>query len=54
MANQTINELVKVADKISVDEIKGKKVTLKITWFDLKGAKKSKKFTLSEKDKIEF
>lgn len=54
MANQTINELVKMADKIVIDEIKGKQVTLKISWFDLKGTKKSKKFLLSEKEKIEF
>lgn len=52
--NQTISELVKIADKISIDGIKGKKVTLKISWFDLKGVKKSKKFELNEKDNIEF
>lgn len=51
---QTISELVKLADKIIIDEIKGKKVTVKISWFDLKGVRKSKKFLLSEKDKIEF
>lgn len=54
MSNQTLSELVKTADKITIDEIKGKKVTLKISWFDLKVVKKSKKFLLSEKDKIEF
>lgn len=54
MLNQTLSELVKTADKITIDEIKGKKVTLKISWFDLKGVKKSKKFLLTEKDKIEF
>ncbi len=54
MSNQTLSELVKTADKITIDEIKGKKVTLKISWFDLKGVSKSKKFLLNEKDKIEF
>ncbi len=54
MANQSITEVVKLADKIVVDQVKGKKVTLKISWFDLKGARKSKKFLLAEKDKIEF
>ena len=54
MSNQTIGELVKIADKITIDEIKGKKVMLKISWFDLKGVRKSKKFLLTEKDKIEF
>jgi hypothetical protein len=54
MANQTISELVKLADKIVIDEVNGKKVTLKISWFDLKGTRKSKKFLLSEKEKIEF
>lgn len=51
---QELRELVKKADKITIDEVKGKKVTLKISWFDVKGAKKSKKFLLVEKDKIEF
>ncbi|MDE1868250.1 MAG: hypothetical protein KGI08_11160 [Thaumarchaeota archaeon] len=54
MVNQTISELVKMADKIVIDQVKGKKVTLKISWFDLKGARKSKKFLLEEKEKIEF
>ncbi len=54
MSNQTLSELVKTADKITIDEIKGKKVTLKVSWFDLKGVRKSKKFLLTEKDKIEF
>jgi hypothetical protein len=54
MSNQTLGELVKIADKITIDEIKGKKVTMKISWFDLKGVRKSKKFLLTEKDKIEF
>ena len=54
VTNQTLGELVKTADKITIDKIKGKKVTLKIIWFDLKGVKKSKKFLLNEKDKIEF
>ena len=54
MSNQTLGELVKIADKITIDEIKGKKVMLKISWFDLKGVRKSKKFLLTEKDKIEF
>lgn len=54
MSNQTLMELVKIADKITVDEIKGKKVTLKISWFDVKGARKTKKFLLNEKDNIEF
>ncbi|MDE1765235.1 MAG: hypothetical protein KGI27_03055 [Thaumarchaeota archaeon] len=54
MANQTLSALVKLADKIVIDEVKGKKVTLKISWFDLKGARKSKKFLLNEKEKIEF
>ena len=51
---QELRELVKRADKIQIDEVKGKKVTLKISWFNVKGAKKSKKFLLVEKDKIEF
>jgi hypothetical protein len=54
MASQTLSELVKTADKITIDQIKGKKVTLKISWFDLKGVRKSKKFLLNEKDNIEF
>ncbi|MDE1726957.1 MAG: hypothetical protein KGH89_06785 [Thaumarchaeota archaeon] len=54
MVNQTISELVKMADRIVIDQVKGKKVTLKISWFDLKGARKSKKFLLEEKEKIEF
>jgi hypothetical protein len=54
MVNQTLSELVKLADTITIDEIKGKKVTLKINWFDLKGVSKSKKFILTEKDKISF
>ncbi len=54
MSNQTLGELVKTADRITIDEVKGKKVVLKISWFDLKGVKKSKKFLLTEKDKIEF
>ena len=54
MSNQTLSELVKTADQISIDEIKGKKVVLKVSWFDVKGVKKSKKFLLTEKDKIEF
>lgn len=54
MPNQSISELVKLADKITIDQIKGKKVTLRISWFDLKGARKSKKFLLAEKEKIEF
>jgi hypothetical protein len=54
MLNQTLSELVKTADKITIDEIKGKKVTLKVSWFDLKGVSKSKKFLLTEKDKIQF
>ena len=54
MSNQTLGELVKTADQITIDEVKGKKVVLKISWFDLKGVKKSKKFLLTEKDKIEF
>ena len=54
MANQTLSELVKTADKITIDEIKAKKVILKISWFDLKGARKTKKFLLNEKDNIEF
>ena len=54
MSNQTLSELVKIADQITIDEVKGKKVVLKISWFDLKGVKKSKKFLLTEKDKIEF
>ena len=54
MINQTLSELVKVADTVSVDEINGKKVILKISWFDLKGVRKSKKFLLNEKDEIEF
>ena len=44
MSNQTLSELVKTADKITIEEIKGKKVTLKVSWFDLKGVRKSKKF----------
>ncbi|MGH9998277.1 MAG: hypothetical protein ACRD90_00220 [Nitrosopumilaceae archaeon] len=51
---QELRELVKKADKIQIDKIKGKKVTLKISWFNVKGAKKSKKFLFVEKDKIEF
>jgi hypothetical protein len=54
MSNQTLMELVKIADKITVDEIKGKKVTLKISWFDVKGVRKTRKFVLNEKDNIEF
>ena len=54
MSNQTLGELVKIADKITIDEIKGKKVTMKKSWFDLKGVRKSKKFILTEKDKIEI
>ena len=54
MSSQTLGELVKMADQITIDEVKGKKVILKISWFDLKGVKKSKKFLLTEKDKIEF
>jgi hypothetical protein len=54
MINQTLSELVKIADTVSVDEVKGKKVTLKISWFDLKGERKTKKFLLNEKDEIEF
>ena len=51
---QELRELVKRADKIQIDEVNGKKVTLKIRWFNVKGAKKSKKFLLVEKGKIEF
>lgn len=54
MMNQSLSELVKTADTITIEEIKGKKVTLKVSWFDLKGARKTKKFLLSEKDEIEF
>lgn len=54
MSHQTLGELVKTADKITIDEVKGKKVILKISWFDLKGSRKTKKFLLNEKDKIEF
>jgi uncharacterized protein YoxC len=51
---QELRELVKKANKITIDEVNGKKVTLKISWYDVKGASKSKKFLLAEKDKIEF
>ena len=51
---QKLRELVKRADKITINKVKGKKVTLKIRWYDVKGASKSKKFLLVEKDKIEF
>ena len=54
MMNQTLSELVKTADTITIEEIKGKKVTLKVSWFDLKGVRKTKKFLLTEKDEIEF
>lgn len=54
MSNQTLSELVKIADTITIDGIRGKKVTLKISWFDVKGARKTKKFLLNEKDNIEF
>jgi len=54
MINQTHSELVKSADTITIEEIKGKKVTLKVSWFDLKGVRKTKKFVLNEKDEIEF
>ena len=54
MPSQTLSELVKTADQITIDEIKGKKVVLKVSWFDVKGVKKTKKFLLTEKDKIEF
>ena len=52
--SQTLSELVKTADAITIEEIKGKKVTLKVSWFDLKGVRKTKKFVLNEKDEIEF
>ena len=52
--NQTLSDLVKSADTITIEEVKGKKVTLKVGWFDLKGVRKTKKFSLNEKDEIEF
>jgi hypothetical protein len=36
---QELRELVKRADKIQIAEVKGKKATLKISWFNVKGAK---------------
>ncbi len=54
MSGRSITELVKTADDITIDEVRGKKVTLKIRWYDVKGTRKSEKFSLTEKDKIEF
>jgi hypothetical protein len=54
MMIQTLSELVKTADTITIEEVKGKKVTLKVSWFDLKGVRKTKKFSFNEKDEIEF
>ncbi|MGH2613039.1 MAG: hypothetical protein ACRDFB_08345 [Rhabdochlamydiaceae bacterium] len=54
MSGQSITQLVKTADEIIVDEVRGKKVTLKIRWYDVKGTRKSEKFSLAEKDRIEF
>lgn len=51
---QELRELVKRTDKIQIAEVRGKKATLKISWFNVKGAKKSKKFLLVEKNKIEL
>ncbi|MGI0060891.1 MAG: hypothetical protein ACREBA_00390 [Nitrosotalea sp.] len=54
MSGRSITQLVKTADEIIVDEVRGKQVTLKIRWYDIKGARKSEKFSLAEKDRIEF
>lgn len=54
MSNQTLSELVKTADKITIDEIKGKKVILKISWFDLKGVRKTKSFCSTKKTILNF
>ncbi|MDE1766783.1 MAG: hypothetical protein KGI27_11010 [Thaumarchaeota archaeon] len=54
MSGRSIAQLVRTADDITIDEIRGKKVTLKIRWYDIKGTRKSEKFSLTEKDRIEF
>ena len=54
MSGRSIPQLVRTADDITIDEIQGKKVTLKIRWYDVKGTRKSEKFSFTEKDRIEF
>ena len=47
-------KLFRAAESIKVDEISGTKVTIELSWFDVKGNPKSEKFVLFERELVEF
>lgn len=54
MDEAALQKAMKVAESIKVDEISGRKVTIELSWFDIKGNLKSEKFVLFERELIEF
>ncbi|MGI0094210.1 MAG: hypothetical protein ACREA8_08915 [Nitrosotalea sp.] len=54
MDEKSLQKALKVTESIKVDEISGRKVTIELTWFDVKGNPKSEKFTLFERELVEF
>ncbi|HJW19016.1 MAG TPA: hypothetical protein VJ571_00485 [Candidatus Nitrosotalea sp.] len=54
MDEKSLQKALKVAESIKVDEISGRKVTIELGWFDVKGNPKSEKFTLFERELVEF
>ncbi len=54
MDEKSLQKALRVAESIKVDEISGTKVTIELSWFDVKGNPKSEKFCLFERELIEF
>jgi hypothetical protein len=54
MDEKLLQKALRAAESIKVDEISGQKVTIELSWFDVKGNPKSEKFILFEKELIEF
>lgn len=54
MDEKSLQKALRVAESIKVDEISGSKVTIELSWFDVKGNPKSEKFVLFERELIEF
>ena len=54
MDEKSLQKALRVAESIKIDEISGRKVTIELSWFDVKGNTISEKFTLFEKELVEF
>ena len=54
MSNLQISDHLKMADTMKIEKASRGKVSMKVSWFDVKGKKHYQSYSLNEGEQVEF